>query len=109
MIISQNRQENECVEMPVLLPVPRALKGARGRSGECEVLWEEEQSRLLSPRERPCSGPWGTRSQSFKRMNGWMDGRLSGWTLVGLPAHRAGMQGNQGKSGGMQGIIEEQS
>lgn len=108
-IISQNRQENERAAMPLLLPVPCASEGAQGRSGECEVLWEEEQSPALSPRERPCSGPRGTRSQWFKCMNGWMDGRLSGWMLGGWPAHRAGMQGNQGKAGGMRGIIVEQS
>lgn len=45
-------------------------------------------------------------------MAGWMAGRLSGWMPVApsdgttiLPAHREGMQGNQGRSGGMQGIV----
>lgn len=63
-------------------------------------------------------GHRGTRSQPFKCMNGWMDGWTTVWVDAGpppsdtpaiLPAHREGMRGNQGRSGGMQGIVGEQS
>ena len=83
---------------------PRTEGGGGGRSGECEVLWEEEQSPALSPRERPCSGPRGTRSQRLKRMNGRMEGRC--W-LAPAPRPAPGPQTGPGPGPGPAIVLQQ--
>lgn len=109
---------NGGVERPMLLPVPSALRddprqvwGMWGMTREGTKLPTVPQREALfwakGVQEVSCSSVW---------KNGWMVDQLSGWMLVlcqtgwpALPAHRASMQGNQGKSEGMQGIMGEQS
>lgn len=64
--------------------MPCALRGDPGQVWGMRGMKEGGQSRLLSPRERPCSGPRGVQEVSrwlYEWMDGWLTG-LSGWMLV---------------------------
>lgn len=97
-IISERERETGIYRdsCPSQCPVPWG--GTQGKTGECEA-WGGEQSRLLSPREKPCSG-MGRRAQEVSHsLYEWMDGWLAAWMgagspagrLAGLLAHREGM------------------